>query len=459
MEEVIIADLKDPVCGMTVTPASEHHFVYRDRDYFFCCGGCRDKFAANPEHYLNPPEEPAAGGCCASEVSAWICPMCPEVRESDPVPCPSCGMALEPEAIQPPATRTGYACPMHPDVVQDHPGSCPKCGMALEPRTIAVEEKNEELVDMSRRFWISGALALPVFLLAMVADLAPALLPASASMQAVQWIEFVLATPVVLWGGWPFLVRGWRSVVTRNLNMFTLIGLGVSVAWGYSTVALLMPGVFPAIMQHADGTVAVYFEAAAVITVLVLLGQVLELRARSKTNAAIRMLLGLAPNRARIVRDNGIEEDILLEQVTPGDILRVRPGEKIPVDGVVTDGSSAVDESMVTGEPVPVEKVTGEALIGATVNGTGSLLMRAEKVGADTLLARIVRMVSEAQRSRAPVQKLADVVAGYFVPTVVGIAVIAFIVWSIWGPEPRLAHAIVNAVAVLIIACPCRYRP
>ncbi|PXF52144.1 MAG: copper-translocating P-type ATPase, partial [Deltaproteobacteria bacterium] len=332
---------------------------------------------------------------------------------------------------------------------------CPKCGMALEPVVAKVEEKNEELIDMSRRFWVSTVLALPVFILAMVADLLPAWLPGGLSMQTVQWIEFALATPVVLWGGWPFFVRGWQSVQTWNLNMFTLIALGVSVAWVYSVVALLFPQIFPPIMQMEGGLVDVYFEAAAVITALVLLGQVLELRARSRTNAAIQMLLGLAPNTARIVRNDGTEEDIPLEQVQPGDTLRVRPGEKVPVDGTVIDGESNVDESMVTGEPIPVAKFAGEKLIGATVNGTGSLLMRAEKVGADTLLAQIVNMVAEAQRSRAPIQKLADVVAGYFVPTVVGIAVIAFIVWWVWGPEPRLAHAVVNAVAVLIIACPC----
>jgi Cu+-exporting ATPase len=444
---------------MKVTADSEHRYTYEGTDYFFCCAGCRDKFAADPEPYLRPEEktraEAAASVSRASETTAWVCPMCPEVRETEPVPCPNCGMALEPEVIPLPATRTEYTCPMHPEIVQEEPGTCPKCGMALEPRTIAVEERNEELIDMNRRFRISAVLALPVFVLAMVADLAPWLLPAGLDMQKVQWAEFVLATPVVIWGGWPFFVRGWHSVANRNLNMFTLIGLGVFVAWTYSTVALLFPGIFPAIMQHADGTVAVYFEAAAVITALVLLGQVLELRARSRTNTAIRMLLGLAPSSARIVREDGTEEDIPLEQVHPGDMLRVRPGEKIPVDGVVTDGNSAVDESMVTGEPIPVEKSAGEQLIGATINGTGSLLMRAEKVGTDTLLAQIVRMVSEAQRSRAPIQKLADVVAGYFVPAVIIIAVITFIVWGLWGPEPRLAHAIVNAVAVLIIACPC----
>ncbi|MDH5469041.1 MAG: heavy metal translocating P-type ATPase [Gammaproteobacteria bacterium] len=446
-------ELHDPVCGMSVTPASEHHYAWNNTDYYFCCSGCREKFAADPGHYLQPPQAaPAAAG---TENLVHICPMCPGVRQTGPGACPRCGMALEPEVIQGPVTRTQYTCPMHPEIVQDEPGSCPKCGMALEPRTIAVEEKNDELIDMSRRFWISLVLAVPVFILAMLADMMPGWLPSGLSMRSVQWIEFALATPVVLWGGWPFLVRGVNSVRTWNLNMFTLIGLGVSVAWLYSVIALLLPAIFPPLMRHADGTVPVYFEAAAVIVTLVLLGQVLELRARSRTGAAIRLLLGLAPNSARIVRDDGSEEDIPLEHVQAGDILRIRPGEKVPVDGVVTFGNSSVDESMVTGESVPVEKVVGEKLIGATVNGTGSLLMRAERVGSDTLLAQIVRMVSEAQRSRAPIQKLADVVAGYFVPSVVAVAVIAFIAWGLWGPEPRLAHAVINAVAVLIIACPC----
>ena len=335
---------------------------------------------------------------------------------------------------------------MHPEIRQDHPGSCPKCGMALEPVMVSVEEKDEELINMTRRFWAGTVIAVPLFL---------SLLPVGLSMQMIQWIEFALATPVVLWGGWPFFVRGWQSIRTWNLNMFTLISIGVTVAWVYSMVALLFPRIFPAIMQMEGGLVDVYFEAAAVITALVLLGQVLELRARSRTNAAIQMLLGLAPNTARIVQDDDTEEDIPLEQVQPGDILRVRPGEKIPVDGTVIEGESHVDESMVTGEPLPVTKKTKDKLIGATVNGTGSLLMRAEKVGADTLLAQIVNMVAEAQRTRAPIQKLADVVAGYFVPAVVGVAVLAFIIWWVWGPEPRLAHAVINAVAVLIIACPC----
>ncbi|MDH3830301.1 MAG: heavy metal translocating P-type ATPase [Gammaproteobacteria bacterium] len=444
------AQLTDPVCGMTVTPASEYHYAYQDSNYYFCCRGCQAKFAADPEHYLKPPQAVAA-----NDELVHVCPMCPEVRQQGPGACPGCGMALEPETLQAPVTRSEYTCPMHPEIVQQTPGNCPKCGMALESRSIVVEEKNTELIDMSRRFWVSALLALPVFVIAMLTDMAPGLLADRVSMQTLQWIEFLLATPVVLWGGWPFFVRGWQSLISWNLNMFTLIALGVSIAWSYSVVALLLPGIFPPLMQHADGTVAVYFEAAAVIIALVLLGQVLELRARSQTNTAIKLLLGLNPKHARIQHADGREEDIPLQQVQAGDLLRVRPGEKVPVDGVVTDGNSAVDESMVTGEPLPVEKTVGETLIGATVNGTGSLLMRAEKVGNDTLLSQIVRMVSEAQRSRAPIQKLADVVAGYFVPAVVGIAVIAFLAWNAWGPEPRLAHAVVNAVAVLIIACPC----
>jgi len=445
----------DPVCGMKVTSDAENSFRFEGVDYYFCCQGCAQKFATDPAGYLSGEAQRAAASAEPIPGALYICPMCPEVEEDHPSICPSCGMALEVAGAPVLQTRTEYTCPMHPEIVQDEPGSCPKCGMALEPRTVEVEEKNEELIDMSRRFWIGVVLSLPVFLLAMVADLAPALLPQGLSMKTVQWTEFVLASPVVLWCGWPFFERGWLSLKTRNLNMFTLIAIGVSVAWTYSVVALLLPGVFPAKMQHADGTVAVYFEAAAVITTLVLLGQVLELRARSHTNAAIKLLLGLAPNTARIVRNDGQEEDIALEKVKPGDILRVRPGEKIPVDGIATDGNSAVDESMVTGESIPVEKVVGDSLIGATVNGTGSLMMRAEKVGSDTLLSQIVHMVSEAQRSRAPIQKLADVVAGYFVPAVVLVAILAMIVWGFFGPEPRLAFAIINAVAVLIIACPC----
>jgi len=444
---------KDPVCNMTVSNDSKYHYHYAEKDYYFCSESCLHKFKEHPEQYLNKETSPSLEA--HGESMTYTCPMHPEIQQPGPGHCPRCGMALEPMGPPAAATSTEYTCPMHPEVRQDHPGNCPKCGMALEPVTLSVEEKNEELIDMSRRFWVCTMLALPVFVLAMVADMMSAWLPDWLSMQTVQWIEFALATPVVLWGGWPFFVRGWQSVRTWNLNMFTLIALGVSVAWVYSVVALLFPQIFPPIMRMEGGLVAVYFEAAAVITALVLLGQVLELRARSRTNAAIKMLLGLAPNTARIVRKDGTEEDIPLEQVQPGDTLRVRPGEKVPVDGTVSDGQSNVDESMVTGEPIPAAKSVGDKLIGATVNGTGSLLMRAEKVGADTLLAQIVHMVAEAQRSRAPIQKLADVVSGYFVPAVVGVAVLAFIVWWVWGPEPRLAHAVVNAVAVLIIACPC----
>lgn len=452
------ADLKDPICGMDVTTESEHHLQNNHHDYYFCSSYCKDKFSASPETYLNPVPLNTSSchdDSCGLTLATYTCPMHPEVEQQGPGSCPKCGMALEPKGLPVVASKVEYTCPMHPEIVQDHPGSCPKCGMALEAKTITVEEKNEELIDMTRRFWICAVLALPVFVLAMIADMMPALLPDVLSMQGVQWIEFVLATPVVLWGGWPFYQRAVQSVISWNLNMFTLIGLGVSVAWIYSTVALLAPGIFPPLMQMEGGLVHVYFEAAAVITVLVLLGQVLELHARNQTNTAIKMLLGLAPNTARIVCADGSEEDVSLEQVVVGDVLRVRPGEKIPVDGTVTDGSSFVDESMVTGEPIPVEKNQGEPVIGATVNGTGSLLMRAEKVGADTLLSQIVHMVSEAQRSRAPIQKLADMVAGYFVPTVVLVAVLTMLIWLIWGPEPRLAYAMVNAVAVLIIACPC----
>ena len=444
---------KDPVCNMVVSSDSEYYYHYADKHYHFCSEHCLHKFREHPERYLD--KETPAPRETGDESSTYTCPMHPEIQQQGPGSCPKCGMALESMGVPVAATKTEYTCLMHPEVVQDHPGSCPKCGMALEPVTVKVEEKNEELIDMNRRFWVSVVLALPVFVLAMFADLMPAWLPDGLSMQMVQWVEFALATPVVLWGGWPFFVRGWQSVQTWNLNMFTLITLGVSVAWVYSVVALLLPQIFPPIMQMEGGLVDVYFEAAAVITALVLLGQVLELRARSRTNAAVQMLLGLAPNTARIVRNDGTEEDIPLEQVQPGDTLRVRPGEKVPVDGTVIDGESNVDESMVTGEPIPVAKLAGEKLIGATVNGTGSLLMRAEKVGSDTLLAQIINMVAEAQRSRAPIQKLADVVAGYFVPAVVGVAVTAFVVWWLWGSEPRLAHAVVNAVAVLIIACPC----
>ncbi|MDP2694321.1 MAG: HAD-IC family P-type ATPase, partial [Gallionella sp.] len=440
----------DPVCGMAVKPDSPHHCEYSGVEYHFCSAKCLAKFQASPADYLKPhPKELQV----IKAGMMYTCPMHPEIRQPAPGNCPKCGMALEPESPQAPGAIE-YTCPMHPEVVRSEPGSCPICGMALEPRNAPAED-NAELTDMTRRFWVSTILALPVFLMAMVTDLAPQLLPASVSMHVVVWLEFALATPVVVWGGWPIFQRGWASLVNRSLNMFTLIALGVGVAWSYSVVAMLLPGIFPSAMRSMMGTVPVYFEAAAVIMALVLLGQVMELRARSQTSAAIKLLLGLAPKTARIVRADGNEQDISLEQVQPNDVLRVRPGEKVPVDGVVLEGTCALYESMVTGESIPVEKTTGARLIGATVNGTGSLLMRAERVGADTLLAQIVHMVSEAQRSRAPIQRLADVVAGYFVPVVVLAALATLAVWGFWGPEPRLAHAVVNAVAVLIIACPC----
>jgi Cu+-exporting ATPase len=443
---------KDPVCGMTVTPDTKLRHVHEGKTYLFCNPKCLAKFTADPDKYLNPVPAPAS---TAISAGGYTCPMDPEVHQATPGACPKCGMALEPVNAMPKPDVTEYFCPMHLQIVRSEPGNCPICGMTLEPRTVAANEENPELDNMTRRFWISTALAAPVFVIAMGTDLFPQTLPESISMTALQWLEFALATPAVLWGGWPIFQRGWASLVNRHLNMFTLIALGVGVAWIYSVVAMLLPGIFPPAMRSMMGTVPVYFEAAAVIMALVLLGQVMELRARSQTSAAIKLLLGLAPKTARIVRANGNEEDIPLEQVQPGDVLRVRPGEKVPVDGTVMEGTSALDESMVTGESIPVEKTKDARLIGATVNGTGSLLMRAERVGADTLLAQIVHMVSEAQRSRAPIQRLADVAAGYFVPAVVGVALITLAVWGIWGPEPRLAHAIINAVAVLIIACPC----
>ncbi len=478
---------KDPVCGMTVDPArAKVTHEHAGKTYYFCCRGCQEKFSADPAKYLQSrglqvadapkpalwrrrvepgPVPKALVGIAPAPPSAstlkganeYTCPMDPEVRQQGPGDCPKCGMALEPVVGLPPATKTEYTCPMHPEIVRDKPGSCPICGMALEPRTVtAEEEKSPELVDMTRRFWVSAALTIPVLLVAM-SDFVPSISPFMrwAPLRTWQWFELTLATPVVLWGGWPFFVRGWRSIVNRSLNMFTLIGLGVGVAYFFSVVGVLLPQIFPASFRGEGGEVAVYFEAAAVITTLVLLGQVLELRARSQTGAAIKALLGLAPKTARLIREDGTEVDVPLDQVKPGDRLRVRPGEKIPVDGVVVDGASSVDESMISGEPIPVEKVKGSRVTGATVNGTGSLVMRADRVGAETLLAQIVRMVSEAQRSRAPIQKLTDVVAGYFVPIVVGIAALTFAIWAVWGPNPRMAHAIINAVTVLIIACPC----
>jgi Cu+-exporting ATPase len=418
--------VRDPVCGMTVDPARAAGVShYEGHDYYFCSKGCKAKFDASPGQYLTPVRPaPSASASHATTVPAQS------------------GMK--------------WTCPMHPEIVRDAPGSCPICGMALEPMTVTAEEpENVELSDMTRRFKVSVALTIPVLVVGMAEYLPGRPLDRLIPPVSMPWIELLLATPVVLWGGWPFFVRGWQSIVYRSLNMFTLIALGVGVAYLYSVVATAMPGLFPTSFRTEEGTVGVYFEAAAVIVTLVLLGQVLELRARSRTGAAIRALLGLAPKTARLIRDDGREDDVPLEHVVPGNRLRVRPGEKIPVDGVVVEGESYVDESMVTGEPIPASKASGDRVIGATINSSGTLVMRAEKVGSETLLARIVAMVAEAQRSRAPIQKLADVVSGYFVPIVVAVAVVTFVVWATIGPDPRMVHAIVNAVAVLIIACPC----
>jgi len=385
----------------------------------------------------------------------YTCPMHPEVRQPGPGSCPKCGMALEPVGAEAPSARAEYVCPMHPQIVRDAPGSCPICGMALEPRTVTGDEENAELRDMTRRFWVSVALSVPLLAFVMGDMLPGQPLRHGLSSRLMAWLQLVLATPVVLWGGWPFFARGWASIVNRSLNMFTLIALGTGTAYVYSVVAALAPGMFPESFRTHGGEVELYFEAAAIITTLVLLGQVIELRARSQTSSAIKALLGLTPKTARRLRDDGGEEDVSLDEVRPGDRLRVRPGERVPVDGVFLEGTSAVDESMVTGEPIPVEKAPGSRVTGGTVNGPGGFVMRAERVGSDTLLAQIVRMVSEAQRSRAPIQRLADTVSAYFVPAVVAVAVISAAVWGLLGPEPRMAYALVNAVAVLIIACPC----
>jgi P-type Cu+ transporter len=493
---------KDPLCGMTVDEATALRAECDGKAFYFCSEHCRERFLTQAR-----PVERAEGSCCGgkkdrehhenashgdqhthavdgkregtshshahhdhshlghehaavkpSSTAKYFCPMCPGVESDKPGDCPKCGMALErnPAWVALKAGKTIYTCPMHPEVQQDHPGNCPKCGMALEPKLGSAgeqEEDNAELRDMTRRFWIGTALTLPVFVLAM-AHLIPALGHKSWVMSdASRWVQFVLSTPVVLWAGWPFFRRGWRSIVTWHLNMFTLIAIGVGTAFIYSVVAILAPGIFPPAMRP-HGKVDIYFEAAAVIVVLVLLGQILELRARSRTGSAIKALLNLAPPVARRVGKSG-DEEIPLEQVHVGDLLRVRPGDKVPVDGIVAEGHSSVEESMITGEPLPVEKNVGDKVTGGTVNGTGGFVMRAERVGHDTLLAQIVNLVAEAQRSRAPIQGLADKVAAIFVPTVVAVAVITFALWMLFGPEPRLAYAIVNAVAVLIIACPC----
>ena len=458
---VATARIIDPVCGMSVAADSAHQLDHEGTTYRFCSARCQATFRDDPARYQSggrraeaaPVESPRPGKPASA---GYTCPMHPEVREPHAESCPKCGMALEPVTPSALQVRTEWTCPMHPEIVRDTPGSCPICGMALERRTVTADddEDNPELRDMTRRFWVAVAFTLPLVILAM-GDLLPGR-PVAAwlSMQTRMLWEFALATPVCLWSAWPFYVRAVQSVIHRSLNMFTLIGLGVTVAFVYSVVAALAPGVFPASFREG-GEVAVYFEAAGVIVTLILLGQVLELRARSQTSTAIKKLLGMAATSARRLQEDGSEADVPLEVVQAGDRLRVRPGETIPVDGVVLDGHSAVDEAMVTGEPMPVEKQAGDRVIGATINGTGGFVMRAEKVGAETLLSRIVAMVLEAQRSRAPIQKLADVVAGYFVPVVVLIAIITFLVWASVGPEPRMAYALINAVAVLIIACPC----
>ena len=448
----------DPVCGMKVHPSKAADAVeHSGTTFYFCSKGCAAKFRAAPESYLErpaavPPQPPPA----EQSGAVYLCPMHPEARQIGPGTCPKCGMALEPEDLGAVGMRTEYTCPMHPEIVRAQPGDCPICGMALEPRTLSVEEgPNPELISMQRRFWVGSIITLPLLLI-MISDLMPShpvqrWLPG----RALGWFELVLATPVVLWGGLPFFERGWASIKTRNLNMFTLIGIGTGAAYMYSLIAVLFPQIFPASFRNMSGQLGLYFEAAAVIIVLVLLGQVLELKARSATGSAIRSLLGLAPKTARRIEADGQEHDVDLNEIRPGDRLRVRPGEKIPVDGSVLEGRSSVDESMVSGEPVPVEKTAGAKVIGGTINATGSFVMSAERVGADTLLAHIVKMVSEAQRTRAPIQRLADVVASYFVPAVLLASVLTFILWAILGPPPQYAHALVNAVAVLIIACPC----
>jgi len=405
---------KDPVCGMSVDPhTAKHRHTHKGQTYYFCSAGCRTKFIADPEKYLSP-----------------------EQRAAEPVP-----------------EGTIYTCPMHPEIRQIGPGSCPICGMGLEPEIATADTgPNPELIDMTRRFWIGLVLTIPVFALEMGQHLFGLHL---LDQHVSNWVQFALATPVVLWAGWPFFVRGWQSLVTRNLNMFTLIAMGTGVAWAYSVVATFAPGIFPSAFRGHDGAVAVYFEAAAVITVLVLLGQVLELRAREATSGAIKALLDLAPKTARRVKDDGSDEDVALDAIVAGDRLRVRPGEKVPVDGELIEGRSSLDESLVTGESMPVTKETGSKVIAGTLNQSGSFVMRADKVGRETLLSQIVQMVAQAQRSRAPIQRLADQVSGWFVPLVIAVAVLAFVAWALFGPEPRLSYGLVAAVAVLIIACPC----
>jgi cation transport ATPase len=406
----------DPVCGMTVdSQTAKHRHMLDGQAHYFCSDSCREEFIAEPARYLKTETTSASAGVAAGTV---------------------------------------YTCPMHPEIRQEGPGTCPICGMALEPEVATAEaQPNPELADMTRRFWIGLVLTLPVFTLEMGGHLTG--LHQWLGQQTSNWIQLTLATPVVVWAGWPFFERGWASLKTRNLNMFTLIAMGTGVAWTYSVVGALSPALFPASMRSHDGSVAIYFEAAAVITVLVLLGQVLELRAREQTSGAIRALLDLSPKMARRVNVEGADEDVRLEQVSAGEKLRVRPGERVPVDGVILEGRSAIDESMVTGESMPVTKTVGETVIGGTMNQSGGFVMRADKVGRDTVLAQIVQMVARAQRSRAPIQSLADQVSSWFVPAVILVALLAFAAWSSWGPEPRFAFGLIAAVSVLIIACPC----
>ena len=459
--------VKDPVCNMDVNPASAPASAeYKGKHFYFCCSHCQQRFNAEPEKYLTPkpsgiqmvqiggiaPAAPPQQHSTRKGTVTYVCPMDPEVREPKPGPCPKCGMALEretPETVE-------YTCPMHPEIVRDQPGSCPICGMALEPRvaTGVHAEDDSELRSMQRRFWIGVALSIPLLALSMggmASNSAFHNLPAG----WMEWLQMALATPVVLWGGWPFFQRGWNSIINRHLNMFTLIAIGTGAAYIFSVIATLAPGLFPASFLGHRGRPEVYFETGAIIVTLVLLGQVLELRARRQTSSAIKALLDLNPKTARRVRPDGSDEVIPLEHIHRNDRLRVRPGDRVPVDGTLEEGISAIDESMITGESMPVEKNPGSKVVGGTVNQVGSFIMRAEKLGSETLLAQIVRMVAEAQRSRAPIQSLADKVSGYFVPAVILVAVLTFAAWAIWGPQPQLAHALVNAVAVLIIACPC----
>jgi len=462
MKEETHDDLnRDPVCGMTVSDDSEHRHTHEGHVYRFCSEGCRETFAAAPEDHIEAVD-PVCGmsvDCAtarhlskhAGEQFYFCSSHCKEKFDA----APETFLEGRPTPEPMPA-GTVYTCPMHPEIEQVGPGDCPICGMALEPKGVPQgdEGPNPELVDFTRRFWIGAALTIPVVLLAMGGYVGMPIRDWTGERLA-HWLELVLATPVILWAGWPFLVRGWKSFRTLNLNMFSLIGMGVFAAWIFSTVAVIAPGLFPAGFRDAEGNVGIYFEAGAVIVVLVLLGQILELRARERTGSAIRALLDLAAKSARVIRDDGTEDEVPLEEVQIGDRLRVRPGDKVPVDGEVVEGRSSVDESMLTGEPVPVEKVAGDPVTGATINGTGSLIIEARRVGKDTMLAQIVEMVAAAQRSRAPIQKLADAVAGYFVPAVIGVAILSFIGWAIWGPEPALAYGLVSAIAVLIIACPC----